>query len=111
MRAPCRDFPLLLGLLLLLMGTWPSVRAGGNGPWAAPCVFTSSAQTGTGSVQTIAHGLGSTPRVVLVSMRKLPALAGILTTASTLYTLGTHDSTSVRVTALSGAEYYVLAIP
>ena len=111
MRAVRRHGVLLFALLLLLLGTWANVRAAGSGPWTAPAIYISTLQTGTGAEQTFAHGYGVTPRAALVLPRKLPALAGIVTTAATLYTMGTSDATSVRVTALSGLEYYVVAVP
>ena len=67
-----------------------------SGSW-----FTSGIQTGTGSAQSIAHGLGVTPSMVnimLLSTGGDPALV-----------LGTATSTNCVVTAAVGVTYRVVA--
>jgi len=69
--------------------------------------FISAEQTGTGGVQSIAHGLGVVPARVLVSPSDTsPATVGLFTA-----TEGTHDATNVIVTVTSGKKYKVLAFP
>lgn len=65
-------------------------------------VFLSTEQTGNGSAQNVAHGLGVTPTVVLVIPSDMPDSAWSLVQ-------GTHTDTNVVVTATSGGKYYVLA--
>lgn len=67
--------------------------------------FVSSEQTGTGSSQNVAHGLGVTPSKVIVTYTDLtPATAG-----SANVTYGTHTSTNVVVTVTSGKKFIVEA--
>jgi len=71
-----------------------------------PQVFVSTEQTGTGSSQSIAHGLGVTPSKVFVSPTDTaPATVGVYTA-----TEGTHTATNVLVTVTSGKKYKVIAI-
>lgn len=69
--------------------------------------FTSTTQTGDGTEQSIAHGLGVVPGTVIVEIVRLPALAG----AATLVGKGAHTTTHCKITALTGLEYIVTAIP
>ncbi len=64
--------------------------------------FKSTEQTGTGTAQNIAHGLGRTPALVLVIPTELTGIGSIVE--------GTHDGTNVVVTAVSGDKYKVFAI-
>lgn len=67
--------------------------------------FVSAEQTGTGSSQNVAHGLGFTPARVFVTYTDLtPATAG-----SVNVTYGTHTSTNVVVTVTSGKKFLVVA--
>lgn len=84
--------------------TWGSV------PAAAIAVFYSTKITGNNAAQNTAHGLGVVPRICAPIVVKLPALAGILTLAATLFTPGSHDATNCVFTALSGVDYYVMAV-
>lgn len=68
---------------------------------ASDKVFISDEQTGTGSAQNIAHGLGDTPTKVAIIPTKAPT-GGFQTT----YTVG---SANVIVTATSTMKYVVLA--
>lgn len=69
-------------------------------------IFISTEQTGTGSAQNIAHGLGVTPTKVFVAPTDLtPATVG-----SYVVTEGAHDATNVVVTVTTSKKYKVLAI-
>lgn len=64
--------------------------------------FKSTEQTGTGSSQDIAHGLGATPALTWYSV----------TDAGSTYVLteGTHDGTNLKVTVTSGKKFKAYAI-
>lgn len=68
-------------------------------------VFKSTEQTGTGSAQNIAHGLGATPGLVIV----YPTDTNAATTGNYVVTEGSHTSTNVVVTVTSGKKYRVVA--
>ena len=73
----------------------------GNNPrW-----FKSTEQTGTGSSQNVAHGLGLTPAFVIV----YPSDTAPATTGAYTLTEGTHTSTNVVVTVTSGKKFFVFA--
>lgn len=73
---------------------------------AKMALFVSTEQTGNGSAQNIAHGLGAVPsKVLIVPTDTAPATTGVYTA-----TEGAHDSTNVVVTVTSGKKYKVLAI-
>ncbi len=61
-------------------------------------MFFASQQTGTGSSQSIAHGLGAVPAGVIC----IPTDGGTVT-------YGTHTATNVVVTVTSGKKFDVLA--
>ncbi len=65
--------------------------------------FQSTEQTGTGSEQSIPHGLGVVPKVVIITFSSIPAEG-----ANYKYTKG---SANVKVTATKGAKYFVTAMP
>lgn len=65
-------------------------------------VFFSTEQTGNGSAQNVAHGLGAVPAGVLVVPSDCPNSAWALAQ-------GTHDATNVVVTATNQLKYYVMA--
>jgi hypothetical protein len=65
-------------------------------------IFVSTEQTGNGSAQSIAHGLGVEPATVMI------LLSSVGTDGAT-YTY-TKGSTNVNVTATTGAKYFVVAI-
>jgi hypothetical protein len=69
---------------------------------ASASYFTSTVQTGTGSAQNIAHGLGVTPSAVI------PFLGS--TAGDPAIVLGTADATNCVVTAGVGVTYRVVAI-
>lgn len=75
-------------------------------PSAPAYIFVSTEQTGTGSAQNVAHGLGVIPNQVLVSFTELPAgLAGGADVAE-----GSHTTTNVVLTVTNGLKFKVLAI-
>ena len=67
-------------------------------------IFASTEQTGDGTEQDIAHGLGVVPSTVLV----IPSLNK--DGADCSFAQGTHGTANVKVTATTGAKYYVIAI-
>jgi len=72
---------------------------------AKALVFVSTEQTGNGSAQNVAHGLGATPsKVLIVPTDTAPATTGAYTA-----TEGTHTSTNVVVTVTTGKKYKVFA--
>ena len=79
----------------------PILLTGGLAPASK---FTSTEQTGTGSSQNIAHGLGTTPSLVWAMVSNSGATG--------IYTLvpGAHDATNAKFTVTSGVKYYVIAI-
>lgn len=67
--------------------------------------FVSAEQTGTGSAQNVAHGLGFVPSRVFVTYTDLtPA-----TTGSVNVTYGTHTTTNVVVTVTASKKFLVVA--
>lgn len=79
--------------------------ADGAVTFAKAAVFISTEQTGTGSAQNVAHGLGVTPSNVLVAPTDLtPATVG-----QYVVTEGTHTSTNVVVTVTASKKFKVLA--
>lgn len=68
--------------------------------------FDSTEQTGNGSEQSVAHGLGVAPDTVLISVTELPDAA-----AETGFDVaeGTHTSTNVLATVTNTVKYKVLA--
>lgn len=71
----------------------------------APRIFKSSEQTGTGSAQNVAHGLGETPAFIIV----YPSDLAPATTGSFTLTEGTHTSTNVVVTVTTSKKFFVVA--
>jgi hypothetical protein len=68
-------------------------------------VFKSSEQTGTGSAQNVAHGLGVAPGLVMV----YPTDTSPATAGAYAMTEGSHTSTNVVVTVTSGKKFKVVA--
>ena len=64
-------------------------------------LFVSTEQTGTGSAQNIAHGLGRAPSLVLFGFTGGTVVTSVVE--------GTHDATNVVITVTSGAKYKILA--
>lgn len=77
--------------------------AGDVGSASSIKTFKSDEQTGTGSAQTIPHGLGATPTVVWVEFTSIG-------TDGANFTEGTHGSVNCSVTVTSGAKYKVIAL-
>lgn len=69
-------------------------------------VFKSTEQTGNGSAQNVAHGLGVAPGLVIV----YPTDTSPATAGDFAMTEGAHTSTNVIVTVTSGKKYKVIAI-
>ena len=71
-------------------------------------IFVSSEQTGTGSSQNVAHGLGIVPNKVIIAVTELPDAA-----AETGFDVaeGAHDATNVVVTVTNTVKFKVLAFP
>lgn len=94
------------GEKIKVMGVVSLDEDGNPVPFSAPAVsgkFQSAVETGTGSQQSIAHGLGSTPSLVLAAAYDNDSI--------THWTIseGTHDATNVYITATSGLKYKVIA--
>lgn len=68
-------------------------------------VFKSAEQTGTGSAQNIAHGLGVVPGLVMV----YPTDTSAATEGVYVVSEGTHTTTNVVATVTSGKKYIVVA--
>ncbi len=81
--------------------TGGKIIAGGIGR----AMFISSEQTGNGSEQSVAHGMGVTPRAVLI----IPTDTAPSTTGQYTAAEGTHDATNVKVTVTNGKKYKVVA--
>lgn len=72
---------------------------------AKTAMFVSTEQTGTGSSQNIAHGLGVTPTVIFAAPTDTsPSTVGVYTV-----TEGSHTSTNVVLTVTSGKKFKVMA--
>ncbi len=65
--------------------------------------FKSTEQTGTGSEQNIAHGLGRTPALVIVFPTEGDGNAFDIAE-------GTHDSTNVKITTGAAVKFKVIAL-
>jgi hypothetical protein len=68
-------------------------------------VFKSAEQTGSGSAQNIAHGLGVVPGLVMV----YPTDTSVATEGVYVVSEGTHTTTNVVATVTSGKKYIVVA--
>jgi hypothetical protein len=71
---------------------------------AAGGSFRSTEQTGTGSAQNIAHGLGTVPAAVIHGLSEFAADEAV----DVAY--GTHTTTNVVMTVTNGVKFYVLAL-
>jgi hypothetical protein len=82
------------------------LKDGANyGATPAANVFLSTEQTGNGSPQNVAHGLGAVPAIVFAIPSNLTAGLG----GAYVVTYGTHTSTNAVVTVTSGEKYRVVA--
>lgn len=69
-------------------------------------LFQSTEQTGTGSAQNVAHGLGVIPGLIFYyPTDTAPATAGVYTVVE-----GTHTTTNVVLTVTTGKKFKVVAI-
>lgn len=75
----------------------------GSNSLAAGASFKSTEQTGNGSAQNIAHGLGATPTLVWTMISSYTA--GAFTVVP-----GAHDATNCTFTVTNGVKYYVFAL-
>ena len=76
---------------------------------AKAAVFASTNTTATGSSQSIAHGLGSTPSMVLVIPTSGDNGSGATGNLMPAITEGSHTSSNVVVTVTAGATFKVFA--
>lgn len=74
--------------------------------YAQANVFISTEQTGTGSSQNVAHGLGAAPAKVLVCVTEHP---GTPDTGAFDVAEGAHDGTNVVVTVTTNVKFKVMA--
>lgn len=86
-------------MYLRVSGAWVAVGASVT---PAASVFLSTEQTGNGSAQNVAHGLGTAPALVFAIPSD--ATGGAFTVA-----YGTHTSTNAIVTVTTGEKYRVVA--
>lgn len=82
-------------------GAWEVLLSAGRALRVTP-PFKSTEQTGNGSPQNVAHGLGVVPSVVLIQPSNL-------TGGPYVVVEGTHTSTNVVVTVTNGEKYLVVA--
>ena len=71
--------------------------------------YFTTASTGTGSEQSLTHGLGRIPDLVLVIPYAGNNGSGASGTQTATILEGTHTSTAVKVTVTSGSTFKVLA--
>lgn len=76
---------------------------------ATGAMFLSTVQTGTGSAQNVAHGLGATPTIAFaVIVGGHNGIGGAGNQCPTV-TSGTHDATNAVFTTEAGATFRVVA--
>jgi hypothetical protein len=83
-----------------------SATAGRLGLASGGSVFFSAVQTGTGSAQNIAHGLGVVPDLVFA----IPEDLNVATVGAYTVVNGTHTSTNAIFTVTTSKTYRVVAI-
>ena len=82
---------------------WTVVHApAGSSSLQGASVFKSTEQTGSGSAQTVAHGLGSTPALYY-------AIPSNLTGGAYVVSAESADATNVTLTVTNGEKYKVIA--
>ena len=79
------------------------IKDGRAAALATAAMFLSTEQTGTGSAQNVAHGMGVTPTTVV-------AIPSNLTGGVYVVTYGTHTSTNCVLTVTSGEKFVVMAL-
>lgn len=77
--------------------------SGTAGALASGAAFTSTEQTGTGSSQNVAHGLGAVPRQVWWALSESDGSAFDVAP-------GTHTTTNAVFTVTAGVKFFVFAI-
>lgn len=94
-----------------ISGAWVTALSGGRASnLATGATAKSGVITGTGSPQNFAHGLGSTPTRVTVTVYSGHNGSGAAGTQVPTITEGTHDATNCVVTCTAGATYVVHAL-
>ena len=94
-----------------ISGAWVTALSGGRASnLATAATAKSTVLTGTGSPQNFAHGLGSTPTRVTVTVYSGHNGSGAAGTQVPTITEGTHDATNCVVTCTAGATYVVHAL-
>ena len=104
------DSPSFTAVTANLTGNVTGNASGTAGALASGAAFTSTEQTGTGSSQNIAHGLGSAPRLVWWAFSDIDAGLAAGPPPVVHATPGAHDATNIKMTVTSGVKYYVFAI-
>ena len=66
-------------------------------------LFVSGEETGTGSEQDVAHGLGRVPTTVF------PTVTDSNNAADHVFVEGTHDATNIKIQVESGTLFKVMA--
>lgn len=79
------------------------VKDGRAAALATAAMFHSTEQTGTGSEQDVAHGLGAAPSLVFAYFTELDGNAADIAD-------GTHDATNAKFTVTSGQKFRVVAL-
>lgn len=69
-----------------------------------------SGSTGTGAEQSLSHGLGRVPDIVLVIPTNGYNGSGAVGDKAAVISYGTHTSSLVKVTVSSGATYKIIAL-
>lgn len=90
---------------------WVTPLSGGRAAnLATAATAKSTVITGTGSPQNFAHGFGTTPTRVMVTVYSGHNGSGAAGTQMPTVTEGTHDATNCVVTVTAGATYVVHAL-
>lgn len=94
-----------------ISGAWVTPLSDGRAAnLASAATAKSGVLTGTGSPQNFAHGFGSTPTRVMVTVYSGHNGSGAAGTQMPTITEGTHDATNCVVTCTAGATYVVHAL-
>lgn len=88
-----------------LMGLVSLDSSGNPVPFKLASKFQSTVQTGTGSSQNVAHGLGVVPSLVLVSIYNTNGVALPFAISE-----GAHDATNIKVTVTNNVMFKVIAL-
>ena len=88
--------------LVALFGV--NATTGALAPFTPAAKFQSGVRTATGSSENIAHGLGVTPSLVLISIYDTNGVSLPIAAAE-----GAHDATNLKVTVTASVKYKVIA--